>query len=537
MSSEGWLNDVVSACVAAGIQEYVVCAGSRNLGLVASLSDYEESGELEGLRVYSHFEERAAGFFALGRVVDTGKPCAVITTSGTAVAELLPAVIEAHYQGRPLVVISADRPARFRNSGAPQAIQQPGLFTDYVERCEDIEWSDSITLFDGWSGCGPWHLNLCVEDVDLSSISSDSSTEKRLSKVRLGEIKDQPANLNMLPVLDMFKSGWKGLVVMLGGLEPEDRQEVWHFLRDLGVPVCADSTSGLREVLGKLVVSDADKILKKSPPAQVLRIGEVPVGRFWRDLEDLPAVEVVSLSRTGFSGLARESSVITGNISKSIRALGEVSQVGDTHDYLKISKRKKGRIDELLESLPESEPGMIRMLSVLATIGKSLYLGNSLPIREWNDFAQRSVPYELVRANRGANGIDGQIATWLGATADEEDAWAVLGDLTTLYDLSAPSLLKEVNCSGRMLVVINNSGGRIFERLPHVQEMSDSAIENIVQEHATSFKHWADMWGMDYVRVDGIENFDIEPSEKTTVVELIPDVKQTKLFWEQLAEI
>jgi len=528
VSSKGWISDTVGACIAAGIREFVVCAGARNLSLVAALHDYAQSGEAGEIRVYSHFEERAAGFFALGRTMQSSSPCAVLTTSGTAVAELLPAVIEAHYQRRPLLVISADRPARFRGTGAPQAIEQVGIFGQYVAGSEDIEWNDEITLFDGWNAECPWHINMCIEEDELSRRPA------KLAKIRLGEIPNKKPNIDMLPVIRMIKNSWHGMVVMLGGLNPEDREEVWHFLRDLSVPVLADSTSGLREALRKRVLVDGDRLLKASPPAHVLRIGEVPVGRFWRDLENMPSVNVVSISRTGYAGLARENTVITGNISRCIRALGEVKKAGDTMDLLKTSLRNKERINELLESLPESEPGMLRTLSVLATVGQSIFLGNSLPIREWNDFAQREVPYECVRACRGANGIDGQIAAWLGATADEESAWGIFGDLTTLYDLSAPSLLGQVECRGRVLVVINNGGGRIFERLPVVRELNASVASRVSNEHGYDFQHWATMWGMNYVRIEGLEGFDFEPSEKTTVVELVPNRSQTEAFWSRL---
>jgi len=247
VSSNGWVSDVVGACVAAGIREYVVCAGARNLDLVVSLADYAESGDAGDIRVFSHFEERAAGFFALGRCMESGTPCAVVTTSGTAVAELLPAVIEAHYQQRPLVVISADRPQRFRGSGAPQAIEHVGIFSHYVQGVEDVQWADSLMLFDQWGGTLPWHLNLCLEE---------KGNAKLLSKVRLADAAPISENIDMRPVLECINSAWRGLVVLLGGLEPDDREEVWHFLRDLGVPVLADSTSDLRETLGKLALVD-----------------------------------------------------------------------------------------------------------------------------------------------------------------------------------------------------------------------------------------------------------------------------------------
>jgi len=148
---------VIDQCLAKGVREFVVCSGARNLPLISALVRYED------VVIWSHFEERAAGFYALGRMMDTREPCAVITTSGTAVAELLPSVVESFYQGRPLLVISADRPSSYRNSGAPQAIEQPGMFGNYVGRCVDIE-HNVASLFDGWSGRQPWHLNVCLDE-------------------------------------------------------------------------------------------------------------------------------------------------------------------------------------------------------------------------------------------------------------------------------------------------------------------------------------------------------------------------------------
>jgi len=433
-------------------------------------------------------------------------------------------VVEAHYQQRPLIIISADRPARFRGTGAPQAIEQKGIFSNYVQGCEDVQWADVLELFDGWNGILPWHLNLCLEEKDNAT---------KLSKVRLAKQTSEAEKLDMRPVLDCLQNGWKGLVVLLGGLEPEDREEVWYFLRDLGVPVLADSTSGLRETLGKLSLADGDRILRDMTPTYALRIGDIPVGRYWRDLEETSETKVVSITRTGYSGLARESDVIKGSISRCITALGGISFLGDTMDHLKVSKKHRGKIEDLLDAFPESEPGMMRTLSVMATMGSSLYLGNSLPIREWNDFAQRDVPYEIVRANRGANGIDGQVSSWLGATADTEDAWAVFGDLTAMYDLAAPAMLSQVECRGRMLVVINNGGGQIFGRLPVMQGLDASVAGMITNEHRNGFEAWANMWDMNYLCVRGIEDFDFEPGEKTTLVEIIPSISQTEQFWQK----
>ena len=206
------------------------------MAAVVALADHAETGELGEITLYSHFEERAAGFFALGRAMQTGIPCAVVTTSGTAVAELLPAVIEAHYQRRPLVIISADRPLDFRGTGAPQAIDQAGLFGGYVEACEDFSWQDELKIFEGWSGFSPWQINLCIDDFETERDDAEGTGAGAIkrSKVRLGEIGEARSNIDMLPAVHCIKEGWKGLVVILGGLDAGDREEVWHFLKVLG---------------------------------------------------------------------------------------------------------------------------------------------------------------------------------------------------------------------------------------------------------------------------------------------------------------
>jgi 2-succinyl-5-enolpyruvyl-6-hydroxy-3-cyclohexene-1-carboxylate synthase len=159
---------------AAGVREFCVCAGSRNAPLLAVLGDEvarllgcsvaREGGAeqpsnraTEQPRLFSFVDERSAAFFALGRVKLHGNPVAVVTTSGTAAAEMLPAAIEAYYSGIPLILISADRPARFRGTGAPQSIDQVGLFGQYAE-----------TSLDTWTRTRPLHLNIEFDEPLLT---------------------------------------------------------------------------------------------------------------------------------------------------------------------------------------------------------------------------------------------------------------------------------------------------------------------------------------------------------------------------------
>ena len=513
----GGAAQALEACLARGVREFVICAGARNIPLVLA------AARCRGAKVWSHFEERGAAFFALGRVCDSSLPVAVVTTSGTAAAELLPALIEAHYQGRPLIVITGDRPEGYRGSGAPQAIEQVGLFGDYVEGCDDLRKSGESTLFGSWSGLRPWHINVCLEE------------DEEVPAVQVPENDFEPVRRRRPPVtalIQFLQEDFRGLVVFLGGLRTEEREEAFYFLEQLGAPVVADATSGLRESLGKLVLTDGDRLLRQQPPGKILRLGDVPTGRFWRDLESRQEIEVLSVTGTGFSGLARKSGVITGNVQDVLKGMGAAPAIGDVLDLLPASLGRRGLLEELLEGYPDSEPGMMRVLSAYAATSESVFLGNSQPIREWNLSAQMNVPVREVQASRGANGIDGQLSTWFGATMNQDRAWGIFGDLTVLYDLASPALLRQDEGRRRVLVVINNKGGRIFERLPRLRGLAEEERALMTNAHQQQFGSWAEMWGMDYQVVTGRESFEVESRDKPLVLELRPDDKQTTAFWE-----
>lgn len=504
----------VNSCLAAGVGDFVVCAGARNAPVLEALARAEADA---GIRVWHHFEERGAGFFALGRMMASGRPCAVVTTSGTAVAELLPAVIEAFYQARPLLALTADRPQRFRESGAPQTIHQPGIFGPYAF---------AGTLAD-WDHSGPCHWNLELEEeLDFGP--------ERFQADALGPFQAARERLDVAGLARWLRAdAYRGMVVMLGGLEPAEREEAFHFCHALGAPVVAEATSGLREALVNLHLPDADRLLARQPPGKVLRLGEVPSGRFWRDLEDLADVSVWSVCRNGLPGLARDSQVLRGSLARVLPALGMIEPVGDALDLLLRRSRTATRVDEQLEAWPDSEAALVRQVSHYAALGSGVYLGNSLAIREWNLFAQWRLPVASVRANRGANGIDGQLSTWLGWSADAENAWALVGDLTALYDLAAGGLLPRVAIEGRRLVVINNQGGGIFTRLPPLGSMSERAADWMLNRHRADLAGFATLWGLRHLRIRTADDFDLLPEDaaEPMLLEIIPDPGQTAAFW------
>lgn len=497
--------------VRAGVGEFVVCGGARNAVLLEVLSKMKAAGKI---RVWSHFEERSASFFALGRTMVTGKPCAVVVTSGTAVAELLPATVEAFYQARPLVLITADRPESFGDSGAPQAIVQKGIFSGYA--------TENLA---SWAGKNPLHLNVALEEAFIIG-------EVNFDGLSVGDFSQDFGKPNVGSLSKWLREpSINGLVVMIGDLELDEQEEVFHFCETLGAPLVAEATSGLREALQHLLVIDADEVLKRDAPSKILRLGGVPSGRFWRDLEELPKTSVWSVCRNGLRGLGREAGVLQGSPLRVLPAMGEPEEIGDRGDILEEAETRGQRIEEALEAFPDSEPGWIRMLSVFASIGESVYLGNSLPIREWNAYAQWERPVRTVRANRGANGIDGQISSWLGASAGEKDAWGIFGDLTVLYDLAGLKMLGQVENRGRVLAVINNGGGKIFEKVPRLQGMSEAAKSWMNAGTSVDFAAIAKAFGLEYQRVSRTDDFDgADEGGDPVLLEVVPDAVQSQRF-------
>lgn len=523
------IEKIIAECCLGGVCEWVVCAGARNVTVIEVLSRCID------LKKWHHFDERTAGFFALGRIQDMGLPIAVLTTSGTAAAELLPAVIEAYYAGRPLVVVTADRPAEYRGTGAPQAIEQAELFGVYaptvdVRNCHSEEAEQLIEeAFTGWDYRSPLHLNLCLPEPEWKcgerelDFYPSAAPERGFAPMVVGD-------------LARALRAERDVVLMIGGLDPTDQPAVEWLARELRVPVVADATSGLREELTDYLLVDADAELLASPPRVVLRLGDVPVARFWRDLEHLPPtqVQVFSVSRTGWSGLARESGVMMGGAEEFVQSLGDVQPIGDETSRVLRNKRHAARIEELILQLPEAAPAMVWAFSQAASGAGHVYLGNSLPVRYWNAFAQRIIPTPNVRANRGANGIDGQIATFLGNAAYLEDAWALVGDLTAFYDANAYAMLGQLEPARRVIGVLNNRGGGIFETMMRGAAVNKCFHDLVVQPHAWACAGLAQQWGWQHIVVSDADAlgalYDLPKGHGSYLVELMPDAEQTKDF-------
>lgn len=495
MSEQIWKDShfILNTCLGKGVQEFVVCAGARNGPLVEILQKQSH------LKIYNFFEERSAAFFALGRTRSSGRPVAVVTTSGTAVAETLPAVIEANYQGLPLLIVSADRPRSYRGSGSPQAIDQLGFFTSHVAGTWDFESDLEVdSTWTNWNLDQPFHLNVCLGEpgsqlqVPANYQNLNSTQEPVIKKVKL-------------PTVDpiVFES-LKDPLVIVGPLSPVERPVVERFLKEFSGPKIVETLSGL----GHLGMPVDPKVLFDLGKCQsVIRIGAVPTLRFWRDLEQtyqtVPVFSFVS-AENPWSGLSRTSFVIPGleNLNHILKTQPvSVLRDEESNSRSQFPKSRLGIEQQLVQQLAEKIQN------------QHLYVGNSLPVRHFDQFAH-GLRFKDVFGNRGVNGIDGQISTYLGWTADQNDeSWCVVGDLTAMYDLAALWVSPQLKASKRRIVVINNGGGMIFNKF--------SKHPGFLNRHEIEFSGWAKMWSWSYQKWNQIPQ-DLSSLPDHVLIELVP---------------
>jgi 2-succinyl-5-enolpyruvyl-6-hydroxy-3-cyclohexene-1-carboxylate synthase len=510
-------NEVLHGLARLGVREFCIAAGARNAPLLSVLL------ASSGIRIYHFFDERSAAFFALGRCIVSKQPVAVVTTSGTAAAELLPAAIEAYYQGAPLVLVTADRPRSYRGTGAPQAIEQVDLFGPYSSRTLDLDKSDATI---DWPTCIqgiPFHLNVCLDepvDEPISGIVFPLTQKPSEAKSKL--------HGSGQSILESWLENRDGLVVLVGGLSPEKVDQVSAFLRAVNAPVLAEATSNLsnRSELSGLLLHGGEKSLRGFSIKRVLRIGAVPSWSWWRHLESHPEIAVLNICEPGFPGLARKENVETAGWGvldfHADHCVGAVSKVD--------SSKEQSALENALFNQPLSEVAWIRSVSESIPSDARVLLGNSLPIREWNLAAETPKSGTIFFANRGANGIDGQISTFFGIGAEASESWVICGDLTALYDLSAPWILRQLQEGNRRIVVINNHGGRIFSRMAAFRSMGEEDRQRVENAHSLTFEPWARMWGIDYrlcVQPGELKDLPSGP----VLIEIRPNEEQSQAFW------
>lgn len=512
---------VIQSFLDAGGDTVCVCAGSRNAPIVSLLAANPQ------VVSYHFYEERSAAFFALGLSRRTKRPVAVVTTSGTAAVELMPAITEAYYAGVPLLAITADRPRSYRGTNAPQSCEQVGLYGLYAPWSIDMEGAESLNL-QSWNQSTPAHINVCFNEPLVCVYNGDElSANSRSIPRRIFE----PFSLS--PLTKFLETVVNPLVIV-GAVEASARDSVRRFLIKLNAPVYFDGISGLREesTLVHLRVSQSADLWGAAeamgyPIDGVLRIGGVPTVRLWRDLEDLRGkVSVCSVNDRPFSGLSWSRIICAPLDNVFDEYEPPLNYPSERYSsFLAGNARYQNDLEELFREEPNAEPSLIHEIAKKMPEHSFVYLGNGLPVREWDLAAPYTNRKFDIWATRGLSGIDGQTSTFLGLCLPNHSNWAFIGDLTTLYDMAGFWIASQLKNTSFNFVVVNNSGGQIFSRMYKEPQFLNT--------HSLQFKALAELWGLDYQRWEEVP--DVLPVGGGRLIELVPDNAAYKRFWDKLS--
>lgn len=464
---------LVDELVRCGVRHAVLCPGSRNAPLSFALHAAEQAGRLT---LHVRIDERSAAFLALGLALRSGAPVPVVCTSGTAAANLHPAVLEAHHAGVPLLAVTADRPAELVGTGASQTVRQAGLFGAAVraapslaapsDRAQQAHWRSTVdravAAARGASGGGPGpvHLNVpfrepLVPEGWLAALAGRPGGAP-WTVVATGS----PARAEV--ELDL---GRPTLVIAGHGAGPAPP----------GLPLIAEPTApGWPDGLAAGPWLLGSPVLDQLRPEQVLVLGRPtlhrPVQRLLADPSTAVTVLTDSPEWTDVAGTA----VAVGT---ALRCTG-VPDPEWLRRWQQADTRAAAAVSSEVDGHPEATGlGVARLLLPALPAGALLLLGSSNPIRDVS-LAARPRPGLTVLANRGVAGIDGTIATATGAAlAHGGPGYALVGDLTFLHDANGLLAGPDEPRPELTVVVVNDDGGGIF-----------GLLEQGAPEHAGAFE-------------------------------------------------
>ena len=435
---------VVRQLIEAGITDAVISPGSRNAPL--SLAMYA-AAEKKLLNLHIRIDERSAAYFALGLAKASGRPVPIVCTSGTAVANYHPAVLEAHHSNAPLLVLTADRPANLRRTGANQTTEQARIFGNSVRYFADISGGvfplelplDSLHR-------GPVHLNLQFAEPLLPDDDSDWLSEIKVSP----KAKPTGKSAGTLKV-----NTARGVLIIghdRGGLTVAEASQI---AADLHWPVIAEDPLTFPDAISHAALFLASPAIRKNlAPESVVIIGRTTLSRSINALIASAKSQIVIDPRMATVDTYRVAD------QRFITAPKVVSTQSD-QEWVERWQKFSQRTSKLVSDISDwSESALARELA--KQLAGAVFIASSRPIRDLESFATARSGVETF-ANRGLAGIDGNISTALGIATARQSATAIIGDLAFLHDLTG---LVGNSSANLRIIAINNDGGGIFSTLP-----------------------------------------------------------------------
>ncbi|HAQ08277.1 MAG TPA: 2-succinyl-5-enolpyruvyl-6-hydroxy-3-cyclohexene-1-carboxylic-acid synthase [Bacillus bacterium] len=498
MSHQEGLTAYIAAFVAelskSGVKDVIISPGSRSTPMALVMAEHPE------LRIHVQVDERSASFFALGIAKASNKPVALLCTSGTAAANYYPAIIEASISRVPLIVLTADRPHELRDVGAPQAIDQIHLYgknvkwfvemappekTDEMIRYARTVCARAAAMASSYPA-GPVHLNFPFREplipIMNEGIFEVGERSNRYVDIQTGHLSLSDDLFEKIALeLDSYRRG----IIVCGQMDNSQfANEVITLAEKLKFPILADPLSQLRsgEHDGQYIIDAYDAFLRNEDakdalkPDLIIRFGAMPISKALTIFikENRTARQIVVDSGGGWREpsmsasemLYCEESIFCKNIGKTVKRVMDSGYLQQWSEVNALTKDKLAAVSEVEEL---SEGKLFYQLAEMLPEGATLFVGNSMPIRDLDSFFLFNNKKIKVMANRGANGIDGIISTALGAAVISQPCYLVLGDLTFYHDLNGLLAAKLYNLNINILL-INNNGGGIFSFLPQANE-------------------------------------------------------------------
>ncbi len=520
---------LLAALVSDGVRDVVLAPGSRSAGFALALYAADAAGDV---RLHVRVDERSAGFLALGLAAGSRTPVAVVTTSGTAVGNLLPAVMEASHSGRRLVVLAADRPAAMRGSGANQTTRQDGIFGVFAP-CFDLGVEATPDELAAAAEVatrrrGPTHLNVQLEEPLLPAAEPwwpPTAAANAANAERAGW-RDEPGVARRGRPgkrgagVELLRRG-KRTVVVAG----DDAGAAARILAErAGWPLLAEPTSGAR--VGANAIRTY-RLLLGGPIAdeieRVVVLGHPTLSRPVTRLISRPDIEV--LAAPGPGGVVTDP----GRVA---RHLGDLPTVDDAEpsaddaawleEWRVADADLSARLDALVDDLPELDALHVAR-EVAAAVGPyaTLVAGSSNPVRDLDLMTTPSPPHEhrFVVGNRGLAGIDGTVSTAVGVALGRPDAsrtLALLGDVTFLHDANGLVIGPGEPRPDLTLVVVNDDGGSIFATLEQGADPYAAAFERVFgTPHGVDLEALCRASATAYTRVDTVAGLRAALAEET----------------------
>lgn len=534
---------------ACGVTEVVVSPGSRSAPLTVTARNQE------GLRVTVQLDERVAGFCALGMAKASGRPTALVCTSGTAAANLLPAVVEAHHSGVPLVVCTADRPPELRDAGAGQTIDQIKLYGDHMrwfaETPCDVDEPDyfarlavrAATTASAGPDPGPVHLNWPFR----KPLEPQGSIPRIRAEIGRPAVQVRPLVEADVKAVSRL-AGRKGLIVA-GAMDWNDpgAAAIVAFAEAAGWPVVADAGSQLRG-RGPLVLDGVEWVLGRTDlaPDLLVCIGGPPSNRkvidFAASCGASDRLLVDPRRRWEDPSFGWTEALASDPVALLGAAAGRMASAEDAWavSWIEAAADAWDRVEAALGVDGLLEPLLATTLLRVLPPEVALYASSSMPVRDVTSFWPSDALPRRVLVNRGANGIDGVISSALGAAlATGQPVAALVGDVALLHDVGGLSAASRSDAD-LTVVVPNNDGGGIFSLLPVAECGFDVFFEELFHTpHGTNLGELAKGLGVNFCRAEQADELIEAVTEATgvTVIEVPIDHGSALKQRQQLADL